>query len=137
MRRFGQVIGIDPSGVERYRSFHQKIWPEIESAIRAAGIRNYSIFIDGDQLFGYFEYHAPDDEFQARDEMSRRGSSYEGMVGHHGAAAEAQGWPPPRRVVADPRGSFSPGLITVIPTHRGSDSVLQERGGHLLETGCR
>ncbi|MDE0957354.1 MAG: L-rhamnose mutarotase [Planctomycetota bacterium] len=66
MRRFGQVIGIDPSGVERYRSFHQKIWPEIESAIRAAGIRNYSIFIDGDQLFGYFEYHAPDDEFQAR-----------------------------------------------------------------------
>lgn len=69
MRRFGQVIGIDPSGVERYRSYHQKIWPEIESAIREAGIRNYSIYLDGNQLFGYFEYHGPDEEYSERMEQ--------------------------------------------------------------------
>ena len=69
LRRFGQVIGIDPSGLERYRSFHQKIWPEIESAIRDAGIRNYSIFLDGNQLFGYFEYHGLDEEYSQRMEQ--------------------------------------------------------------------
>ena len=66
MRRFGQVIGIDPSSIVEYRRHHEKIWPQIESAIREAGIRNYSIFLDGDQLFGYFEYHGPDEELTQR-----------------------------------------------------------------------
>ena len=66
MRRFGQVIGIDPASVKEYLRHHEKIWPEIEAAIREAGIRNYSIFLDGDQLFGYFEYHGPDDEYSQR-----------------------------------------------------------------------
>jgi len=69
MRRFGQVIGIDPSSVAEYRRRHEKIWPQIESAIREAGIRNYSIFLDGNQLFGYFEYHGPDEEYSQRMEQ--------------------------------------------------------------------
>lgn len=66
MRRIGQVIGLDPERVEEYRRYHAKIWPEIEEAIHQAGIRNYSIYLEGDQLFAYLEYHGPDDEFDQR-----------------------------------------------------------------------
>ena len=66
MRRFGQVLGLRPECIVEYKRYHAKIWPEIERAIRDAGIRNYSIFLHGDQLFGYYEYAGPDDEFEAR-----------------------------------------------------------------------
>lgn len=66
MRRFGQVLGLDPAREAEYRRYHARIWPEIADAIRAAGIRNYSIFLRGGQLFGYYEYHGPDAELDAR-----------------------------------------------------------------------
>lgn len=66
MRRFGQVLGIREECIEEYKRYHERIWPEIERAIHRAGIRNYSIFLHGGQLFGYFEYVAPDDEYDAR-----------------------------------------------------------------------
>jgi L-rhamnose mutarotase len=66
MKRFGQRIGIDPSRLAEYRAYHARIWPEIEAAIREAGIRNYSIFHRDAQLFAYFEYHGPEAEFEAR-----------------------------------------------------------------------
>ncbi len=69
MRRFGQVIGLDPDRVEEYRKYHAKIWPEIEEAIRHAGICNYSIYLDDDRLFAYLEYHGPDDEYEQRMEV--------------------------------------------------------------------
>jgi len=66
MRRFGQVLGIRPDCIDEYRRHHARIWPEIEQAIREAGIRNYSIFLRGDRLFGYYEYVGPEDEYEAR-----------------------------------------------------------------------
>jgi L-rhamnose mutarotase len=66
VKRFGQVIGIDPSRIDEYERHHRNLWPEIGAALDAAGIRNYSIFVHGDQLFAYFEYHGPDDEYDAR-----------------------------------------------------------------------
>lgn len=66
VRRFGQVIGLRPEKLSEYKRFHADIWPEIADAIQAAGIRNYSIFHRDGQLFGYFEYVGPDDEFDAR-----------------------------------------------------------------------
>jgi L-rhamnose mutarotase len=66
MRRFGQVLGIRTECIADYKRYHAEIWPEIERAIHAAGIRNYSIFLRGDQLFGYYEYVGPDDELEAR-----------------------------------------------------------------------
>jgi len=39
------------------------VWPGVEAALRAASVRNYSIFLRGDTLFGYFEYHG--DDFEA------------------------------------------------------------------------
>lgn len=66
MRRFGQVLGLDRARVEEYTRAHARIWPEIETAIRAAGIRNYTIFLRDGLLFGYYEYHGPDDDYDAR-----------------------------------------------------------------------
>jgi L-rhamnose mutarotase len=66
MRRFGQVIRLRPAEEAEYKRIHVKIWPEIEEAIREAGIRNYSIYLKNGLLFAYFEYHGPDDEYDAR-----------------------------------------------------------------------
>jgi len=57
MTRFGQVIGLDSTQVEKYKQFHNKIWPEIAAMIRNCNIKNYSIFYKDGQLFAYFEYH--------------------------------------------------------------------------------
>lgn len=66
MKRFGQVLGLRPECLDEYRRHHRAIWPEIADAIRRAGLRNYSIFHRGGQLFAYFEYHGPDAELAAR-----------------------------------------------------------------------
>jgi L-rhamnose mutarotase len=65
-RRFGQVLGLRPERLEEYKRHHARIWPEIADAIRAAGIRNYSIFHHDGQLFAYLEYAGPESEFDAR-----------------------------------------------------------------------
>ncbi len=66
MKRFGQILGLEVTRLEEYRRHHVKIWPEIEEAIREAGIRNYSIFYREGLLFAYFEYHGADSEFDER-----------------------------------------------------------------------
>ena len=44
--------GADPT---EYKRRHDEIWPEMAAALRAAGIRNYSIFRHGSTLFAYLE----------------------------------------------------------------------------------
>lgn len=66
MKRLGATIGLKKECLEEYKRIHVKLWPEIEAAIKEAGIRNYSIYYADGQLFGYFEYHGPDEEFAAR-----------------------------------------------------------------------
>lgn len=73
--RFGQRLGLAPERHADYVRHHARIWPDIEHAIREAGIRNYSIFClrtgasreqGGDELFGYYEYVGPPAEYAAR-----------------------------------------------------------------------
>ncbi len=66
MKRVGQIIRLKPEAEAEYKRIHAKIWPEIEQAIRDAGIRNYSIYLKDGVMFAYFEYDGPDDEFEAR-----------------------------------------------------------------------
>ena len=40
---------------EEYKKRHDEIWPELVELLRAAGIKNYTIWNVGDQLFGYYE----------------------------------------------------------------------------------
>lgn len=60
MRRFGQVIGVDPGRYEEYVTAHADVWPGVLARIADCGIRNYSIYAFGDRLFAYFEYHGDD-----------------------------------------------------------------------------
>ena len=34
---------------------HNDIWPEMTALLKEAGIRNYTIFCSGGELFGYYE----------------------------------------------------------------------------------
>jgi L-rhamnose mutarotase len=40
---------------EEYRKRHRSVWPEVIEGAKRAGIRNYSIYMLGRQLFSYFE----------------------------------------------------------------------------------
>jgi L-fuconate dehydratase len=59
-RRYGQIIGVKPDGIETYERLHAQAWPEVLATIQACNIRNYSIFRHGTQLFAYFEYVGDD-----------------------------------------------------------------------------
>jgi L-rhamnose mutarotase len=60
MRRVAMVINIRPEKVADYRALHAAAWPEVLAALRRAHVRNYSIFLKDDLLFGYLEYHGED-----------------------------------------------------------------------------
>jgi L-rhamnose mutarotase len=49
------VLRVRPDKIEEYVRAHQDVWPEMLDALRGAGIRNYTIFRDGNRMFGYFE----------------------------------------------------------------------------------
>ena len=53
--RFAWMGRIRPGMQEEYKRRHDAIWPEMKALLKQAGIRNYSIWSDGDVLFGYYE----------------------------------------------------------------------------------
>ena len=66
MKRVGIRVGLRRERLDEYRRIHVKIWPEIEAAIREAGITSYSIYYGDGELFGYFEYTGPEGEYDVR-----------------------------------------------------------------------
>jgi L-rhamnose mutarotase len=66
-RRFGMAARLRPELREDYLALHRSVWPQVEATITGCGIRNFTIFVTGDVLFGYFEYVGEDyDADQAR-----------------------------------------------------------------------
>ena len=63
IRRFGQRIDVHPDRIDEYERLHADTWPSVIEQIHRSNIRNYSIFRDGSNLFGYFEYVG--DDFEA------------------------------------------------------------------------
>ena len=63
-QRSAFVLRVRPDRVEEYVQAHREVWPEMLDALRNAGIRNYTIFRSGNEMFGYFE--ADDLEAAAR-----------------------------------------------------------------------
>lgn len=53
MERVGFTMRILPGQELEYRRRHAAVWPEMLDALKAAGARDYSIFIRGDDLFAY------------------------------------------------------------------------------------
>ena len=55
MERFAWMGRIKPGMQAEYKRRHDEIWPELVALLKEAGIYNYSIWSDGDRLFGYYE----------------------------------------------------------------------------------
>ena len=55
MQRVAFRLWVKPERLEEYKRLHREVWPELLDDMRAASIRNYSIFADGPELFGYLE----------------------------------------------------------------------------------
>ena len=68
------VLRVRPDRIDEYVAAHGAVWPEMLDALRGAGIRNYSIFRDGNQVFGYFETDDIDAtaRYLAAQDVSRR-----------------------------------------------------------------
>jgi len=54
-QRSAFVLEVRPDRIEEYVEAHRNVWPEMLDALRAAGIRNYTIFRRDNEMFGYFE----------------------------------------------------------------------------------
>ena len=54
-QRTAFVLHVQPDKIDQYIRAHEAVWPEMLDALRSAGIRNYTIFRDGNRMFGYFE----------------------------------------------------------------------------------
>jgi L-rhamnose mutarotase len=73
-QRTAFVLRVRADKLEDYVRAHQDVWPEMLDALRAAGIRNYTIFRDDHRMFGYFEADDLDaaGEYLAGQEVSTR-----------------------------------------------------------------
>ena len=55
MERFAWKARLLPGQKAEYIRRHDEIWPEMSELLNSAGIHNYSIWIVGDEIFGYYE----------------------------------------------------------------------------------
>jgi len=54
-QRMAFVLRVRPEKLDEYLEAHRHVWPELLAAMRDAGVRNYTIFRHGNEMFGYFE----------------------------------------------------------------------------------
>ena len=75
MERVCFLARVRPERLDEYRERHENVWPEMRTALTAAGWGNYSIFLAADGLLvGYLEteqYQAALDAMAATDVNSR------------------------------------------------------------------
>ena len=55
MERVGFTMRLLPGKEAEYRRRHAAVWPDMLAALKAAGARDYSIFLRGADLFAYLE----------------------------------------------------------------------------------
>ena len=55
MERFTWKARVLPGMLEEYIRRHDEIWPEMSKVLDEAGISNYTIWTEGETLFGYYE----------------------------------------------------------------------------------
>jgi len=55
MEKYAWKARIKPGQKEEYIRRHDNIWPEMIEVLKEAGICNYSIWVEGDIVFGYYE----------------------------------------------------------------------------------
>ena len=50
MKRNAFVMHLNPGMEAEYQKRHDEIWPELSAVLRAAGVSDYSIFLDAETL---------------------------------------------------------------------------------------
>ena len=55
MERYAWRARVLPGKHDEYKRRHDEIWREMKDLLKEAGICNYSIWLTGDELFGYYE----------------------------------------------------------------------------------
>ncbi len=55
MERYAWKAIVLDGMLEEYKKRHDNIWPEMLEVLKKAGIRNYTIWNVGNELFGYYE----------------------------------------------------------------------------------
>ena len=77
---FGQIGKLKPDKIEAYKALHKNPWPGVLKTIRECNLCHYSIFIQGGQVFSYFEYigedYEADMEFMAKDPVTQEWWKY-------------------------------------------------------------
>ena len=61
-QRYGILTRLRPERREEYLRLHAAVWPSVERMLLEANIRNFTIFLHDDLLFGYYEYFGDDHE---------------------------------------------------------------------------
>ncbi len=59
---FGEIGKLKREKIEEYKLLHADPWPKVTEMITKCNLRNYSIFIQNDIVFAYYEYVGDDFE---------------------------------------------------------------------------
>ena len=60
MKKLAGRLKLRPGCREEYIKRHDEIWPEMKTMMAEAGIHNYTIWLDGEDLFEYMEVDDPE-----------------------------------------------------------------------------
>lgn len=60
MERYAWRAKVVSGKLDEYIKRHNNIWPEMSKVLKKAGISNYTIWNNGDDLFGYYECESVD-----------------------------------------------------------------------------
>ena len=77
--RYAWKARIHEGQLDEYIRRHDALWPEMRAILKEAGIGNYSIWVVGNELFGYFECEKGADvavEVQATSAVVARWNNY-------------------------------------------------------------
>lgn len=55
MEKYAWKAKVLEGRMDEYEKRHKNIWPEMKEVLKSAGIRNYTIWAVGNELFGYYE----------------------------------------------------------------------------------
>lgn len=55
MEKYAWRGKIKEGSFEEYKKRHDEIWPEMVEVLKNAGIKNYTIWFNNNELFGYYE----------------------------------------------------------------------------------
>jgi L-rhamnose mutarotase len=55
MERYAWRAKVIEGKLDEYIKRHNEIWPELANLLKKAGIRNYTIWYNNNDLFGYYE----------------------------------------------------------------------------------